>query len=62
MPGAELEQEGEAVQRVVPHRQVIAGLPLAGLLPGRRTALQELRQQAGLVVVYRYVERSLPIK
>ena len=62
VPGAELEKEGEAVQRVVPDCQVIASLTLARLFSRRGTAFQQLSQQAGLVIVYCYVERSLPIK
>ena len=60
--GGELEKEGETVHRVVPDCQVIASLPVAGLFPGRRTGFQELRHQAGLVVVYSDVERSLTRK
>ena len=59
LAGAELEKEGEAVHRVVLHCQVIASLPTAGLLPTRCPGLQEVRHQAGLVVVYSDVERSL---
>jgi len=58
VPGAELEKEGEAVQRVVPDGQVIASLTLARLFSRRGTAFQQLSQQAGLVIVYCYVERS----
>ena len=62
VPGAELEKEGEAVQRVVPDGQVIASLSTAGLLPGGRPAFQEVRHQARLVVVYSDMERSLTMK
>ena len=62
MSGAELEKKGEAVQRVVPDGQVVASLPSAGLFPRCGAAFEEVRQQARLVVVYSYVERSLTIK
>ena len=62
LAGAELEKDGETVQRVVLDGQVIASLSAAGLLPGGRPALQEVRHQAWLVVVYSDVERSLTMK
>ena len=62
MAGAELEKEGEAVHGVVLHCQVVAGLPPAGLFPGRRPGFQEVRHQAGLADVYSDVERSLTRK